>query len=357
MIATYDPVERYTGNGAESEYTFDFKIQNASEFMAVVLNASDVEVQRVRGDDLTTNLVDDSATTFFDSLDFDELAGGGTLTLSAVLTSGYKISLILAPDEPAQDTSLKRVFSTAIIETVLDHIAAFVQRAFWLASRSIRINDADPGTGFDPQLPYPLEAESTIIVSADGLGFEQGPTVDELLQASADVTAAEAARDAALAAQAAALAAQAAAETAETNAETAETNAETAETNAAASAAAAAFSALSAATAGFVATGPFACNQNASTALTAETTDSATYTQVDYRMRIVRGTTVFGLAKFSIFYRNGAWELVSENDLYAVTALGVTFTVDATTAQITAVVDNSGAGNATITAKKLRWAA
>lgn len=107
----------------------------------------------------------------------------------------------------------------------------------------------------------------------------------------------------------------------------------------------------------FITSGPFTCLQNASTALTDETHSGAAYDQVDYEVKVKRGTTVFAKCRFTIFFRNSAWELADDPDLYANNPSGLTFTVHATTGQITAVVDNSGAGNATLYIKKLRWAA
>jgi hypothetical protein len=93
--------------------------------------------------------------------------------------------------------------------------------------------------------------------------------------------------------------------------------------------------------------------------LLAQAFDFNTYTQVDFIARIVRGTTVFARAQFSIFYRDGAWELANQPDVYndSGAASGVTFTVNAVTGQINAAVANDGAGNATIDLKKLLWAA
>lgn len=340
-LTEYDPIERYVGNDSLDEYDFNFLITEASQLLVVVLDDSDDEVERFRGDE---------SDPFMQSLVFDETEGGGTITLTDELPTGYTLCLILAGDEPVQTSNFTAVgtFSVAYLQAALNKLGAFIQRASWLAQRSIRLHDAYNSV-FDPQLPLVLEADRTLCISSDGLTTALGPTIDELLAAAADVADAQAAA-------AAAVAAQAAAEAAQIAAEASEVAAAMSAASAAASAVAAAVSAASASLAGYVTTGPFTCTQNATTALTLEITDSSLYTQVDYLMRIVRGTTVFGQAKFSIFFRNGAWEMASENDLYVATALGVTFTVDSLTAQIEAVVDNSGAGNAIVTAKKLRWA-
>lgn len=108
---------------------------------------------------------------------------------------------------------------------------------------------------------------------------------------------------------------------------------------------------------GYIASGPYSVTDGqAATALTGELFSSATYTQIDFVARIIRGTTVFARTEFSIFYRNGAWELVTGFDRYAATAHGVTFSVHATTGQISAALD-TGAGNGTISLQKAYWAA
>lgn len=345
-IDTYDPIERHVGNGLLDVYTFEFLITEAAQLLGIVLDASGEETLRFRGNE---------SISYFTSLTFDATNGGGSIDLLANLPTGYTLILLLAADEPVQTSNFTAVgtFALDYLQSALNKLGAFVQRASWLAQRGIRLNDAHNSV-FDPQLPLLLEADRTLCISTTGLALALGPTIDELLGASADVADAIAARIAAQAAQVAAENAQIAAELAETNAGI---SAAAAAASAVAAAASAVTAAAAAASAGYLTSGPFACLENASTALTGETTASGTYTQVDYIMRVLRGTTVLGLAKFSIFFRNGAWELAADMDLYVTTALGVTFTVHATTAQITAVVDNSGAGNATITAKKIRWTA
>lgn len=109
---------------------------------------------------------------------------------------------------------------------------------------------------------------------------------------------------------------------------------------------------------GFINTGPFTALENATTSLTGELYDSDDYDQVDFVARIKRGTEVFTRFEFSIFFRDGAWELATGFSRYhELTAdYGTSFTVHPTTGQISAVVDNSGEGNAIISFKKTLWA-
>jgi len=344
MRSTFDVVERYTGNGAVSAYDFDFKIEALTQLMVIVLDASNVEVQRVRGTDVV----------YLSSVTFDDQEGGGTVNLQAVLPNNYKIIILLANDAPTQNYKFRDKFSFTLrdFENALDWVVGAVQRLSWLGTRSIRLNDGDPGTAFDPQLPYPLEADRVIMIDSDGLSLVQGPTIAELSQAAADVITIDAAVQAAEDARDAALAAEVAAEAARDAALVAETNAETAETNAAASAAAAALSAIAT-------TGPFAVTENTNADLTGTDTDELVYDQVDYMGKVKRGTTVFASIAFSKFYRAGGWEIAIKPDVYNASAAetGVTFTIaNAATGLINAAVDNSGAGNASITLKEIRYA-
>lgn len=392
-LTTYDPIERYTGNGMLDEYTFDFLIIQASEILILVLDDDDEEIERFRGDELNA---------FLDSLEFDETNGGGTVTLTDNLPTGYTLTLLLAPDEPKQTSNFTTAgtFNLPYLQAAFNKLGSLIQRVSWLAQRSIRLNDSYNDV-FDPQLPLVLEADRTIVVNPTGTGLVQGPSIDELLQASQDVLDAEAAALAAQEAQVAAEDAQIAAELAETNAETAESNAagsavaaaasaiaasgsasaasasaiaaaasaaaaltsennaETAETNAetaetGAVVAQVAAEAAAASIIGGALTGPFAVNQNSNSDLVGEVTDSADYLAVNYIAWILRGTTVFARQEFTIFYRNGGWKysLGPGRRDDASVVHGVTFTAHATTAQINADVDNSGAGNAQIWLQK-----
>lgn len=110
---------------------------------------------------------------------------------------------------------------------------------------------------------------------------------------------------------------------------------------------------------GSVPTGPFSVTQNSNADLSGELFSSTAYKQVDFVAQIIRGTTVFVRTEFSIFYRNGAWELAVGFDRYNANSgeHGVTWTVNTSTGQINAAVDNSGAGNATIKLQKILWPA
>lgn len=275
--STFDVREPYTGAGNDDTYTFDFKIEAASQLLVVVYDTDDVEVERTTGD---------VPATWLDSVEFDAIEGGGTVTLNANLTTGYKLVLLLANDEPTQDYEFKNKgdFTLSRIERALDFVVGPVQRLAYLAERSLKLPDFHAASVFDMTLPVDIVgAESlTLCTNADGDGLTTGPSLTTITAAvSAVATTAASAAAAATSATAAATSATAAAtsataaatsataaatsastattqatnaatsataaQTAETNAETAEANAETAEANAAASATAAAASETAAA--------------------------------------------------------------------------------------------------------------
>ncbi len=100
-------------------------------------------------------------------------------------------------------------------------------------------------------------------------------------------------------------------------------------------------------------------DNQAATALTGETVDSAAYSSVVYEYEIKRGTTVFSVGRFSLHYRDSAWYVVlwSDNMDDAAVAHGVTFSVTGTTtAQLKAALD-TGAGNGTIKLKRHKYSA
>ncbi len=351
MRSTFSIVSRFTGANNLSEYGFDFKIEALEHLLVIILDDDGEEVARFRGDD------DGDTLDYLDSVEFDAENGGGTVFLEANLPTDYEILMILANDEPVQSRSYRTQFSFTLkgFEMALDYVIGAVQRATWLAGRSLRLHDSYEAD-FDPQLPAGvLTPNASIVIDDDGLALALGPTAAEL-------AAALAAAAAALVSETNAAASAAAAGTAETNAETAETNAETAETNAeaayvAAQAAADTAAAIAAGFSGFLSSGPFTVVNGFPQALAGEVYSSASYRQIDFRGSMFAGTTVASLVEFSIFFRDSAWELVMAGERYSDSAVAssVTFTVNAATGQITA--ENIGVDDVEISFKKTAWAA
>jgi len=236
-----DTVQRYLGDGTLTDYEFDFKITSLSQLEIVIYDTDDEEIYRFRGDE-DHDLIEE--------ISFDEQDGGGTVVLVDELTSGHTMLLIFADDEPAQTDSYKNKFDFTLkrIENSFDKIVGMIQRASYLARRSLRLNDFDELADFDGQLPTNLAdyAGGVIALNLDADGIRVGPTVEEIEtwknEAEAAADAAQASQLAAAASEQAAAASEAAAETAATNAaasataaSASEVAAELAESNAAAS--------------------------------------------------------------------------------------------------------------------------
>jgi hypothetical protein len=109
---------------------------------------------------------------------------------------------------------------------------------------------------------------------------------------------------------------------------------------------------------GAVTSGPFTILVNANQDLAGELFDHTVYDQVDFVVRTRRGTNTFARSEFSIFYRNGAWELATGIDRWNIGSNdpAIIPTVDATSGQINIAVPNDGRGSATLTLKKTLWA-
>ena len=227
-LPIYLPFERFIGDGTLATYPFDFKIYDKSEVLVVVKNASGTIVQEVRGDD----------TTYLSNVTFDSVDGGGEVVLLASLASDYEIFIFAAPEEPIQPSEFtnKRDFSLKRIEAALDRVVTYVARSFFLASRSVRLHDADDAEAFDARFPKGVSSITTNVIPYMGPGGWADPA---LWPALTDLSSAVAAAVAAAASQAAALTSQTAAASALTSATSAAAAAAASAASAAASAAAA----------------------------------------------------------------------------------------------------------------------
>ncbi len=344
-IPDFNVQEQWIGDSTLTDYTFDFTIQDVLHLVVIVQDSLGNEVERVRGDD----------TSYLAGVVFDAINGGGTVSLQNVLPNSFVMTLLMANDAPTQPSEFKNKFSFTLerFELALDYMMTAIQRISWLATRSLRLNDVFSGD-FDPQLPTLLVPDAFIKIKTDGTGFDFGPTKADL---TAEVFAAEAA---ALASQVAAANSAAASSTSAAAALASQLASANSASAASSSATAAAASAALAATfsSGIVYSGPFAAiAPNANLNLPGETTSHADFSMVEFVARIKRGNTVYARQEFSIFYRNGAWEIAIGPDLYADGGAdhGVTFTCDSVTAQINAAVANDGGDNAVIDINKIRW--
>lgn len=230
---TYAPKQTYTGTGSLSAYTFNFKIEVLTQLLIVEVDDSDVETQRVLGDDVV----------YLSSVTFDPVDGAGTVNLAANLATNYRLIILLANDDPTQTYEFrnKTSFTLKRFESAMDFMTGAVQRLAYRGKQALRIHDLDDEDTFDGQFPprVDLAGEKVLIINTAGNGVDFGPDVTTILDAIAAGAAAAISEANAAASEVAAAASAAAAATSETNAATSETNA-------AASAAAAASSAVGA---------------------------------------------------------------------------------------------------------------
>lgn len=342
-IEGFDVKEQWIGTSDMSSYTFDFLIYDPTQIYMYI-------------QDNLGNLIaefDGTDTDWISSISFDPVLGGGTINLATALNNAWVLTAFEANDLPAQPSEFtsKGSFTMEAVEGALDYLAAAIQRVAYLSQRAVRLHDLDDVTAFDMRLPIGLSAnpDGIITVNSDGTGFAVTASFADLITTLNAATAA-------------ALAAQALAEAAADGANAAQTEADNSAILAAAAAAqaeAVLAAVIAAASAIGIHTGPFASiAPGANLNLPGEITDHTMITQVDFIARIRRGTTVFARQTFSIFYRNGAWELAIGPDLYADIGSdhGVTFIANSVTAQINAAVANDGGSNAIIDLIKTSWA-
>lgn len=291
----YGPRETYVGAGNLTEYTFDFKIEATTQLLVRVYDDTGVEVESFRGDGTIEGSPAESST-YFSSLEYDSVAGGGTLTLSDELTTNYIIVLLLANDEPTQAYEFKGKFDLNVnrLERALDWVAGAIQRAIYLGKRSIVLDDYDDIANFDLRLPPGLAAYPNHVIATNENADGDADAL-ELIEVTDLTGMLEAVEHA-------------------------------------------------------VTDGQVATN------LTGETVSADDYTSYVYWYEIIRGTAVFSTGFFSLHYRDGSWRVCMGQDVRDddASAHGVTFTVASN--NLKAALD-SGAGNGTIKLKKHKFIA
>jgi hypothetical protein len=160
----YAPREEYTGTGLLTEYTFDFKIAALEDLQIIQYTDAFIQTFRVDGND----------TTYLSSVVFDE-GGGGTITLVANLPSGHFLVILLADDDPLQESEFrsKGDFRLSAIEDALDALSGQIQRLAYKAKKALRASESSMDVdAFDGELPSPMVPEEMVIINADGTGFD-----------------------------------------------------------------------------------------------------------------------------------------------------------------------------------------
>lgn len=191
-IQEFNVKEQWIGTGLLTDYTFDFTIHDPSHILIILQDGFGNQVAKFRGDD----------TDYLADLTFDSKNGGGTISLSAVLTDQYVLTALLAPDEPTQTSEFRGKFSFTfgLLEMAFDVIVCQVQRLAYLAARSLKLHDLDDIDDFDMTMPKgaPLNPGATLVIKDDGSGFAYGATLGQISGAEGFAAEAEAARDIAI---------------------------------------------------------------------------------------------------------------------------------------------------------------
>lgn len=188
MVQNMDTYSHYVGDGSQNEYTFDFYITDLADLLVIITDDEGEVVSSVRGDD----------TVVLDGVELNNsfFLNGGTVTLASNLTDDYNLWLILAPDEPIQETRLRDQsdWSLETIERAFDYVISAIQRISVLARKSIRLPEDKLIEDFDMTIPKEFleTAGATLIMNEDLNGLEVGPTADEISSAQTNATAAAA---------------------------------------------------------------------------------------------------------------------------------------------------------------------
>ncbi len=331
MLETTSSRNQYTGNGAVSNYDYDFKIFVRTHLAVIVRDTDDDPVDLVIDTDYTVNGVGDE-----DGGSITLVSSGQAWLTAGKLKSGYKLSIRrVVVIKQQDDYANEEDFFPENHEHTYDYLTMIDQMQQDDIDRSLKLDPSLDPDDFDMQLPANIadNADAVLAVNPAGDAFVFGPSIGL-------IAAAEGFADDALAAQAAAEAAQAAADAALADALAAQAAAEAAADAAAASAAAAE-----------AAAGTWnehtVLEGQAATDLAAETIDAALYTSAFYSYEIIRGTTVFSNGWFALQYINSVWRISNGADMGDLS--GVTFSVSqvSTTVQLKAALD-AGAGNGTI---------
>lgn len=305
----FDVQEIFLGDGTLDIYSFDFKITKLTQLMVLILDDSGVEVEdsRVRGDDTTVIL---------ESVEFDGVNGGGEITLLDELPNGYSIVLLLADDEPVQESIFRDMasFTNIKFEMALDVLAGALQRVAFLAQRSPRLHDSINKNAAPFDMQFIPEAGRALIINDSNDGMTMGPDASEIADAAANAAIASAAATAAVAAAASQLSAQKS------------------------------FAILN--------------NQAATAIIDALTTlDSSLHRMVDFWYTILDNANVVIATGHVQFLYTGIWDKYELDEIPGVSSHGLTFTLDAlpTTGQHLTVA-NTATGNKKLILRRTSFA-
>lgn len=142
---SYNPKVQFTGTGLVASYNFTFKIENKTQILATVANATGSVLWEAKGDN----------TTYISDVVFDAELGGGTVILPAPLPSGYTLIIMEANEAPTQPYEFRNKFDFTLkrLEMALDFVLGPVQRLMYLIKRVPMLSDFDDLTGKSIKLP------------------------------------------------------------------------------------------------------------------------------------------------------------------------------------------------------------
>lgn len=139
MITDFRKWVTYLGNNDTPTYTFPFAIKSSSEIVVVQLdtNVEPPTIDFVERGDVQINI---------QSIEFDSILGGGTITFPENLAAGKRIYIKVANDEPTQPSMFREQtdFKLRNFENALDYIVNQVTRLADKSQRSLKF--ADPFT-------------------------------------------------------------------------------------------------------------------------------------------------------------------------------------------------------------------
>lgn len=151
MINNYQDFVSYIGAGNLAVYSFPFKIKSADQILIMAFDTLDDSEIFVEKGDIGINV---------QSVTFDSILGGGTITLPANLAVGYKLIIKLGIDAPTQDFQLREQedFKLRQLENALDFCVTSIQRLFEKSARALSFDEnASYVTGLNTKIaPLPI---------------------------------------------------------------------------------------------------------------------------------------------------------------------------------------------------------
>ncbi|MCH9838683.1 hypothetical protein K0U83_23670, partial [bacterium] len=163
----------YSGNGATTSFSYDFKVIDEDHLVVTLKDSSDVETVQT----ITTNYTVTGVGA----------NGGGTVEMVVAPASGETLTISRAvPLTQEVDLANRGGVQPEVLETAYDKLTQSVQDQAELFGRVPRFPVSSSLTNVE--LPLTLTAGTTLRVNATADGFENGPTVSEISNAQTYAT-------------------------------------------------------------------------------------------------------------------------------------------------------------------------